>query len=83
MMQQTTKKKFSGVENSKEGGMRKTIDLTDESIEAVKDYQQRNGLKNFSQAVRAIISNMGNSNMDKIKMDILNTHVAPDSAGEI
>ena len=65
--------------------MRKTIDLSDENIKAVTDYQKRNNLKNFSQAIRNIIDNMGISNidMDKMKEDILSTHVAPESAGEV
>jgi len=65
--------------------MRKTIELTDEHIKAVTEYQKRNGLKNFSEAVRGIISTMPiiGYDIDQIKMDILNTHIAPESAGEV
>lgn len=67
--------------------MRKTIDLTDENIKTITEYQKRNGLKNFSEAVRNIIDSSKDNgeieDMKKIKMEILNTHVAPKSAGEI
>jgi hypothetical protein len=68
--------------------MRKTIDLTEENIKAVNEYQKRNGLKNFSESVRNIIGNIGKEcscekDLEKIKIDILNTHVAPKSAGEV
>jgi len=38
--------------------MRKTIDLTKEDIKLVDDYQKRNGLKNFSEAMRNIVRGM-------------------------
>jgi hypothetical protein len=37
--------------------MRKTIDFTKEEIERIKTYQERNGLKSFSAAVKNIIGN--------------------------
>jgi predicted CopG family antitoxin len=65
--------------------MRKTIDLTDENIKTITEYQKRNGLKNFSEAVRNLIDSKKDTDVDieKIKMEVLNTHVAPKSAGEI
>ncbi len=38
--------------------MRKTIDLSQEDIDKIEEYQKRNGLKNFSVAVRSIIQSM-------------------------
>lgn len=35
--------------------MRKTIELTDEDIQAVEEYQKENKLKNFSEAVRGML----------------------------
>ena len=79
--------------------MRKTIELTKTDIEQVTKYQKRNGLKNFSDAMRNIIRNMDNKSKDvsdenfvllgdalvKIdeKIDIVVKHLAPKSAGEV
>lgn len=38
--------------------MRKTIDLTEKDIKLVDEYQKRNGLKNFSEAMRNIVRGM-------------------------
>ncbi len=40
--------------------MRKTIELTKEDVDTVIEYQQRNGLKNFSEAVRYLVRNYEN-----------------------
>ena len=36
--------------------MRKTIDLTENEIAQVEEFQKRNGLKSFSAAIRSIIN---------------------------
>ena len=38
--------------------MRKTIDLTEQNIADVTEYQQKNQIKNFSAAIRSIIENL-------------------------
>lgn len=76
--------------------MRKTIDLTDEDIEQIKEFQQKNQIKNFSEAVRTVIRQKKCSCGEKTthehepdlseinsKLDILLTHIAPKSAGEV
>jgi hypothetical protein len=49
--------------------MKKTVDLTQEEIKMVEDFQEKTGAKNFSDAIRKIIK--------------LSEFVAPKSAGEV
>jgi hypothetical protein len=49
--------------------MRKTIDLSKDEINAVEEYQKRNGLKNFSEAMRNMVSSM-NSHFKQEESDM-------------
>ena len=79
---------------TKEGEMNKRIELTDEAVDQVTEYQKRNGLKSFSSAIQNIIDNMVSKDDQFIlisdaivkmneKIDILAMHIAPKSAGEV
>jgi len=37
--------------------MRKSIELTDEQVEAITNYQKEKGLRNFSVAISSIVDN--------------------------
>ena len=76
--------------------MRKTIDLNKTDVEKVKEYQERNGLKNFSESMRNMIRGDSKDLSDDnfalladaiVKMDnkinILLGRTAPRSAGEV
>ncbi len=84
------------MEVSRKEKMRKTIDLTKKDIQAVEDYQKRNGLKNFTDAMRNIVRSLDDKLSDDnfaligdaimkmdSKIDILVMHTAPKSAGEV
>lgn len=74
--------------------MNKRIELTEEAVKTVTEYQKRNGLKSFSSAIQNIIDNMLSKDdqfvlisdaivsMDK-KIDELCMNIAPKSAGEV
>lgn len=50
--------------------MRKTIDLTEEDIDRIVEYKQKNGLKSFSDAVRNILRTTDNCTCsDETKLD--------------
>ena len=75
--------------------MRKTIDLTESDIKRVTEFQQKNQIKNFSEAVRNIIRqkkcSCGEKGHDKPdltqinkKLDIILDNLAPPKgAGEV
>lgn len=75
--------------------MRKTIELTKKDMQAVDEYQKKNGLKNFSEAMRNIVRNLDSLSDDNFallgdaimkmdeKIDILVMHTAPKHAGEV
>lgn len=49
--------------------MKKTVDLSEEEIMLVEQFQERTGARNFSEAIRGLIK--------------LSNYIAPKSAGEI
>ena len=75
--------------------MRKSIDFTEKDVETISEYQEKNGLRNFSKAVRNMIrkdKGLSDENFallaDAIvkldeKIEAMMIHIAPKSAGEI
>jgi len=51
--------------------MRKTVDLTEEQIKSVEEFQKRNKLKSFTKAIQVIVDNMDNCNCENKKDDEL------------
>lgn len=49
--------------------MRKTVDLTEDQIKAVEDFQKRNKLRSFTKAIQIIVDNMGSCDCKDNKND--------------
>lgn len=45
--------------------MRKTVDLTEEQIKAVEDFQKKNKLRSFTKAIQLIVDNIDVCNCEK------------------
>lgn len=45
--------------------MRKTVDLTEEQIKAVEDFQKKNKLRSFTKAIQLIVDNIDECSCEK------------------
>jgi len=77
--------------------MKKTVDLTNEEIKKVTQYQKRKKLKSFSASIKSIIADMKSDEIpdDKFaliadalikideKLNSMKMHIAPRNAGEV